>query len=130
MLTQSEIRQQITNRIVAAIKAGTPPWRKTWCSNGNSGTPTNAVSSKPYRGINILLLEIAALEHGYESKWWGSYRQWHALGGQVRRGEHGTQIVFYRPIVRKVTDDEGGREDRILPDSANLDDFQRRSSRG
>jgi len=115
MLTQGEIRQQITDKIVAAIKAGTPPWRKTWRSNGNCGTPTNAVSNKGYRGINILLLELAALERGYESRWWASYRQWQNLGGQVRRGEHGTQIVFYRPIVRKVMDDAGEEKTESFP---------------
>lgn len=107
MSTQSEIRQQITAKIIEALKGGMAPWRRPWRSN--SGTSTNAISSKVYRGINVLLLELAAVEHGYESKWWASYRQWRSLGGQVRRGEHGTQIIFYRPVVRKVTVDEDGQ---------------------
>jgi antirestriction protein ArdC len=110
MITQAEIRQQITEKIIEAIKNGTPPWRKTWRSDANCGTPSNALSNRSYRGINILLLGLAAAEHGYESKWWASYRQWQALGGQVRRGEHGTQIVFYRPVVRKVTINDDGEE--------------------
>ena len=110
MLSQAEIRQQITQKIVEALKRGVVPWRRPWRSNSNSGTPSNAVSSKAYRGINILLLGLAALEHGYESRFWGSYRQWQTLGGQVRRGEHGTQIVFYRPVVRRVMVDENGEE--------------------
>lgn len=110
MTTQSEIRQRITDKIVEALKSGAAPWRRPWKSEGNSGTPSNAVSSKHYRGINILLLQLAALEHGFGSKWWASYRQWRALGGQVRRGQHGTQIVFYRPVVRKVTVNENGDE--------------------
>ena len=115
MTTQAEIRQRITDKIIEAIKAGTPPWRKTWRSGGNSGTPSNAVSSRAYRGVNILLLELAALEQGYESKWWASYRQWQALGAHVRRGEHGTQIVFWKPVVRTVTDENGNEEVESFP---------------
>jgi antirestriction protein ArdC len=110
MNSQSEIRQRITDKIVEALKAGTAPWRKTWRSDGNCGTPSNAVSGRAYRGINILLLGLASVEQGFESKWWASYRQWQAFGGQVRRGEHGTQIIFYRPIVRKVTVNDDGEE--------------------
>jgi antirestriction protein ArdC len=110
MISQSEIRQRITDKIVEALKSGVAPWRRPWTSDGNSGTPSNAVSNRAYRGINILLLELAALEHGYDSRWWASYRQWQGLGGQVRRGEHGSQIVFYRPVVRKVTTNDAGEE--------------------
>ena len=110
MITQAEIRQQITEKIIEAIRNGTPPWRKGWRNDANCGTPSNALSNRSYRGINILLLELAALEHGYESKWWASYRQWQTLGAQVRRGEHGTQIVFWRPLVRKVTINDDGEE--------------------
>jgi antirestriction protein ArdC len=51
----------------------------------------NLVSKKPYRGINIFLLALA----GYGSQYWLTYRQALALGGNVRRGEHGTKIVFF-----------------------------------
>ena len=130
MLSQAEIRQQITQKIVEAFKRGVVPWRRPWRSNSNSGTPSNAVSSKAYRGINILLLGLAALEHGYESRFW--HRQWQTLGGQVRRGEHGTkEIVFYRPVVRRVMVDENG-EERVdsFPILPHLDSVQRGEGRG
>jgi antirestriction protein ArdC len=115
MSTQAEIRQQITAKIVKALKNGTPPWRKNWCCDPNSGNPSNALSHKAYRGINILLLELASLERGYDARWWASYRQWRALGGQVRRGEHGTQIVFWKPLVRRVTEENGEEKTDSFP---------------
>ena len=51
----------------------------------------------------------------YETGYWASYRQWQAIGGQVRRGEHGATIVFYRKIEpagdtqRSLEDDQPDR---------------------
>ena len=50
MPSQAEIRENITNQIVAALKSGqTPPWRKPWVDHPNGGLPTNVVSSKRYQ---------------------------------------------------------------------------------
>ena len=53
--------------------------------------PANLISKKPYRGINTFLLALA----GYGSQYWLTYRQAQALGGNVRKGEHGTKIIFW-----------------------------------
>jgi antirestriction protein ArdC len=111
MPTQAEIRQSITEKIVAALRSGTVPfWRRPWSQSENTGMPTNAVSGKKYQGINTWLTTLAALEKGYGSKWWATYQQWQSLGGQVRRGEKGTQIILYKP-VRKVTINDDGEEE-------------------
>jgi antirestriction protein ArdC len=87
-----------------------PCWRRPWLLGENTGLPTNVVSGKKYQGCNNLLLSLAALEKGYESKWWATYPQWRSLGGQVRRGEKGTTIILYKP-VRKVTITADGEEE-------------------
>ncbi len=102
MLTQADIRANVTNKIVAALQSGAVPfWRQTWAKSEHSGPPTNAVSRKPYRGINWALLTLA----GNNSKWWATYNQWRSLGGQVRRGEKATQIILYKPVTRKTVND-------------------------
>jgi antirestriction protein ArdC len=58
--------------------------------------PVNAGTGKAYRGSNILSLWIAAQAAGYSSGRWASYRQWQALGAQVRKGEQATTIVFWK----------------------------------
>lgn len=115
MPTQNEIRQNITNQIIAALAAGTAPWRRPWASDSNAGAPSNAASGKRYSGVNPLLLQIAAEHFGFKGKYWGTYRQWSELGGQVmsrpshvRSGEWGTQIVFCKPC--KKTREENGQE--------------------
>ncbi len=116
MSTQNEIRQNITEQIIAALSDPTklPPWRKSWSGHSNSGHPCNVVSQRRYTGINPLLLEIAAHRHGLRSKWWGTFRQWEGLGGRVKKrpadvspGRWGAQIVFCKPVTKKTTDDTG-----------------------
>lgn len=117
MPTQKEIREQITSRIVTAIESGVMPWRRPWRVSPNAGRPVNVVSKAAYRGVNPILLSIAAMQHGLTSKWWATYRQWHQLGCQVKKrpddvepGQWGTAIVFFRPVTKTVVDDETGEE--------------------
>src|SRR5437588_3741657 len=107
MATQSEIRARITNQIVEALRTGQlPPWRRPWREGVNSGMPSNAVSKKGYRGINVLLLSCQP----YGSRWWATYRQWRDLGCQVRKDEKATRIVFWKPIEKQVVNDAGEME--------------------
>jgi antirestriction protein ArdC len=108
MLTQSEIRANVTNKIVAALQSGAVPfWRQTWAKSEHSGAPTSAVSGKPYQGINRVLLSLL----GHQSKWFATYAGWQSLGGQVRRGERGTAAILYKPVTKKKVNDEGEEEE-------------------
>lgn len=107
MGTQTDIRREVTDKIVAALQAGTPPWRKPWRDDlTNVGTPANAASGVSYRGVNALLLGLA----GYESRWWATYPQIQALGGRVRKGERATRIVFWRQVETPVGTTDAGED--------------------
>lgn len=82
---------EVTQRIVEALKNGTPPWRRTWYAPA----PANAVTGRAYRGINRLLLEMTALECGFTSNCWVTFPGAKAAGGHVRQGETGTMVIFY-----------------------------------
>jgi antirestriction protein ArdC len=114
MPSQAEIREKITNEIVAALQAGTPPWRKPWVNDKNAGFPANIVSEKRYSGINPLILHLAERKYGFKSKWWATYAQWQTLGGQVKKrpdeipqGQWGTKIVFFKPVKTTKKNDDG-----------------------
>src|SRR5476651_2097581 len=85
MATQMEIRESITNKIVEALKKGTAPWRRPWSDMANTGSPANAVSKRPYSGVNPLILELISLERGFQSRWWATFRQWQGLGFRIKR---------------------------------------------
>ncbi len=100
MSTQTNIRRLVTSKIVDALGAGTPPWRRPWRNDRtNAGAPANAASGMSYRGVNALLLGLV----GYESRWWATYAQIQTLGGRVRKGERATQIVYWREVERVAT---------------------------
>jgi antirestriction protein ArdC len=61
------------------------PWRRPWGISANSGFPTNVVSKRRYSGVNVLLLRMAAMTHGFTCKYWATFNQWRDLGGKVMR---------------------------------------------
>jgi len=116
---RADIYERITAQIVAAIEAGAGDYKMPWHHQGSAASrPINVASGKPYRGANVLMLWIAAENAGYSGGLWGTYRQWAELGGQVRKGERATQIVFWkisRPDQGEHADsgdsaEDGGRE--------------------
>jgi len=89
-----DLYQDVTDRIVAAIEAGTPPWVKPWSTS--DFRPRNAATQRPYRGVNSVLLGLEADAKGYADSRWLTFRQATELGARVRGGEHGTTVVFYK----------------------------------
>jgi antirestriction protein ArdC len=69
------------------------PWEKPWKTPRFTGGPfpRNFYTGKPYRGVNVLLLWSSE----YSSPFWLTFNQAQALKGSVRKGEHGTPIVFF-----------------------------------
>lgn len=95
----------VTERIIELLKAGCAPWRRPWkttCFDGQCGLFFNLVSKRPYRGANVFMLAAA----NYASPWWVTYNQAKSLGGNVRRGEKGYPIIFWRQVPIK-DEDEG-----------------------
>lgn len=104
-----DLYQEVTDRVVGMLEQGVAPWRKPWKVSGNGvGLPRNIATGKPYRGVNPFLLGMTALERGYSSPWWGTYRQVAERGGQVRKGEHGTLIVFWKQYRKQDPDADNG----------------------
>ena len=91
-----DIYQAVTDQVIGALEAGTPPWVCPWTCSAGTTLPANAASSRPYRGINVLLLQMQAVVRGYDSNRWLTFNQARALSAHVRRGEEGTGIVFFK----------------------------------
>src|SRR3989441_10033391 len=100
----ASVYEIITGQILAELERGQVPWRKPW------GTlpPANLITKKPYRGINVFLLGFA----GYGSQYWLTFNQAKQLGGNVRRREHGTKIVFCKCNTRATETADGEIEER------------------
>ncbi|SEA87624.1 ArdC family protein [Rubrimonas cliftonensis] len=113
-----DIAQEITDQIIALLEAGGElPWRKPWtCAGG--GLPLRH-DGTPYRGINVFLLGLRAMAQGHASPYWMSYNQAVQLGGQVRKGEKSTTVVYYGVARDKRADDAGDRAGRSGVDGDN-----------
>jgi antirestriction protein ArdC len=57
---------------------------------------------------------MAARGRGYASNLWASYRQWRELGAQVRRGERGSLVVFYKRTETAPTEPDDPDRSRRL----------------
>lgn len=99
--------ESVTQSIIKDLEAGVAPWTKPWKSGARGGLlPFNAVTNRSYNGINIPILWHVAIERGYETQGWLTYKQAQAVGGQVQAGQKGTHIVFARKLALKDDEDE------------------------
>src|SRR6266498_6137503 len=90
-----DLRQEVTDSIIAALEKGVAPWQRPWQS-GAFEMPMNPTSGKPYRGGNAVHLMVVGMRKGYEDPRWLTYRQAQENEWQVRRGEKGSQIEFWQ----------------------------------
>jgi antirestriction protein ArdC len=86
---------QVAGTIVEQLRHGTAPWVKPWLP-GERFMPYNPTTGKEYRGMNALWLMSRAESRGYGDARWMTYRQAQEQGGQVRKGEKGTPIQFWK----------------------------------
>lgn len=104
--------EQFAEEIIARLEAGTTPWQREWAINeAYREEYHNCVSGKEYHGANILRLFIVSEMRGYDDRRFITYQQAKDKGWQVRRGEKGTQITFWKAYKQEAEDE--GEEDKI-----------------
>ncbi|MEZ6131178.1 MAG: zincin-like metallopeptidase domain-containing protein [Planctomycetaceae bacterium] len=116
-MNAADIRTIITNTIIESLETGSiPAWRKPWAADPNGlGLATSLSTGKPYNGINQLLLQVLAMQRGYQSKWFSTFQQVKTAGGSVKKGEKAVQVVLFRPVSRERMNENGEQlEDKFL----------------
>src|SRR5438874_4495395 len=94
---RTSLYQEITDKIIAELEAGRVPWVQPWetaTAKASLTMPKNAATHRHYSGINVLILWGAVIERGFSTQNWLTFRQALGLGGNVRKGEHGTTVVY------------------------------------
>lgn len=101
----------VTARVIAALEAGAPPWRRPWDPDaaGGPALPRNALTGVRYRGVNTVLLGMSPLAFASADPRWATYKQAAERGWQVKRGERGTTAYFFKRL--EVRGDAGPGED-------------------
>jgi antirestriction protein ArdC len=109
---RASLYEEVTAKIIAQLEAGVFPWVQPWsASAAGIGLPRNAVSGRPYSGINVLILWGAVIDSGFAAQDWLTFRQALAAGGNVRKGERG-QTIFYADRFTSKGEHEQGGDDR------------------
>jgi antirestriction protein ArdC len=115
--SRTDIYQRVTDRIVAAIEAGLAdgkagmPWHRKSHGGTATGLPMNAASKTSYRGVNVPVLWATADAAGYGTGLWATYKQWGEMGGQVRKGEQGTPVVYWKITKPSELGDTDGEDE-------------------
>jgi antirestriction protein ArdC len=99
---------------VASLEQGLRPWHRPWNARHSAGRITRPLRANgvPYQGINVVMLWSAAIENGYTSPIWMTFRQALELDAHVRKGEHGSLVVYADKIIRTET---GEQAERAIP---------------
>lgn len=108
-MDKKDIYQEITNRIIKDLEEGTPVWEKPW-ENGFTGFPKNEFSKCFYSGINTIILWTRQGDIGADSSQWVTFRQAQNLGGQIKKGEKASRIIFYKKITVPEHEEEKGEK--------------------
>lgn len=114
---RADVYTRVTDRIIEDLAKGVRPWLKPWTASNTQGRITAPLrhNGTPYKGMNVLLLWGEAMDKGYASSIWMTYKQAAELGAQVRKGEHGSLVVYADRFTKTEQDAHGKDVERSIP---------------
>jgi antirestriction protein ArdC len=111
-----DLYAEVSARIIAELEAGAAPWVKPWSATPGQNSPHNAATGRPYSGCNVVLLWMAGTRAGWATPRFLTFKQALELGGNVRKGEHGTKVFFVKKLLVKDTGEGADEGDtRTIP---------------
>ena len=118
---RTSLYQEITDKIIAELEAGRVPWVQPWgtaAAKALLAMPKNAATQRRYSGVNVLILWGAVIERGFGGQSWLTFRQALGFGGNVRKGEQGTTVVYadrFTPEEKRRRAEREGDEPFAIP---------------
>lgn len=111
-----DVYTRVTNSIIAELEKGTRPWLKPWNAEHAAGRITRPLRSngQPYKGVNVLMLWMAAELQGFSAPIWMTFNQARELGAGVKKGSKGSLVVYADRIKRSETGDDGEETERDI----------------
>lgn len=114
---KTDLYQRVTDRIIADLEQGNLTWLKPWSAGNTEGRITRPLrhNGQPYSGINVLMLWGAAVESGFLSPHWMTFKQALELDAHVRKGERGSLVVYANKITKTEEGANGEDVERQIP---------------
>jgi antirestriction protein ArdC len=115
--SRPDLYTRVTAQIVEDLQRGVRPWTRPWSADHLAGRISRPLrhNLQPYSGINVVLLWCEATARGFSAPIWMTFRQALELGGHVRKGEHGSMVVYANRITRTETSEQGEDVEREIP---------------
>jgi antirestriction protein ArdC len=116
-IDRKDVYTRVTERIISDLEQGVRTWMKPWQVKHTAGKINIPLrhNGTPYRGMNILLLWGEAIEKGYATPIWMTFKQAKELGANVRKGEHGSLVVYANTVTKTETNGQGEDVEREIP---------------
>lgn len=110
-----DIYEQVTKRITEQLEKGVIPWRKPWKVSGIQikgandlrKVAFNRITKTAYSPLNQMLLENAGE--------YATFKQWHDIGGFIKKGAKAEIVVFWKIYEDKKTDNDGNENIVKIP---------------
>lgn len=102
--SKKPFHETVAERLIQQLKDGTAPWQRPWIP-GEGSMPMNPTTGKRYKGINAVFL----LSQGHGDPRWMTYKQAAAAGAQVRKGEKGTPVQYWKFTEQQTKLDDNGK---------------------
>ncbi|MDU4375124.1 MAG: zincin-like metallopeptidase domain-containing protein [Bilophila wadsworthia] len=96
--------EEVAEKFIEKLKEGTAPWQRNWDA-GAGMMPLNPTTGNRYRGINVLIL----MAQDRDDSRWMTYRQAQKIGAQVRKGETGTPVIYWKTHEEQPLKDNQGK---------------------
>ena len=91
-IDKKPFHETVAEKLIKQLKSGTAPWQKPWDPDVQGFMPTNPTTGKRYKGVNAIYL----MSQGRHDNRWLTYKQAQAAGAQVRKGEKGTPVQYWK----------------------------------
>jgi antirestriction protein ArdC len=113
---RADIHTRVTNHIIAELEQGVRPWLKPWNAEHAAGRITRPLraNGQPYRGVNVLMLWMAAATRGFAAPIWMTFNQARGLGASVKKGSKGSLVVYADRIRKGETAEDGEETERDI----------------
>lgn len=102
--TKEPYYETVAKKIIEQLEQGTAPWQKPW-QEGVGNLPHNPTTGARYKGLNSIWLSA---QERIDPRWM-TYKQAQSIDAQVKKGEKGTRIEYFKFDEEKIKRDENNK---------------------
>lgn len=115
-MSKKDVFEEVTNKIIELLdEVNFGDYEAPFAELATQGLPLNPTTDHYYQGGNILALWIMQQAKKFTSNQWATYKQWQDFGAQVREGEKGSKITFYKTLTKDKENYQGAKEETKIP---------------